>query len=79
MPNLSKFSNIPSGNQNSNFLLPKPKVKDYSPIDWTQYFPNQEYLGDVKLNFIPFLTKYLRTLFEYIINSKLDSYLLERR
>jgi len=53
MPNLSKFSNIPSGSQNINFSLPKAKVKDYSAIDWKQYFPNQEYLGDVKLNFIP--------------------------
>jgi len=55
MPNLSKFSNIPSGNQNSNFgnfSMPKPKLRDNSPIDWQQFFPNQEFIGDVKLVFI---------------------------
>jgi len=47
MPNLSKFSNIPSGNHNNNFAMPKAKLRDFSPIDTKQYFPNQEFLGDV--------------------------------
>ncbi len=50
MPILSKFGNIPSGNQYNNFgnfSMPKPKLRDNSPIDCKEFFPNQEYLGDV--------------------------------
>jgi len=50
---LSKFassSSSTSTNQDPNQFnapLPKPKIKNYSPIDWKEFFPNQEYVGDV--------------------------------
>lgn len=47
MSHQSKFC-IPKANQNT-FSMPKVKVKDYSPIDYSQYFPNKEYLNDVKI------------------------------
>ena len=47
MTHQSKFC-IPKPNQNT-FSMPKAKVKDFSPIDYYQYFPNKEYLNDVKI------------------------------
>lgn len=71
MPCLSKFS-IPSGKQNSNnsdnnFTLPRPKLRDYSPIEYKIYFPNQEYVGDVK-KYIPQFTLLALYLLNYNFN-----------